>query len=666
MDFRKYGSAFVSALAFSGTMFGAPTVAPAAFRQLAPGAVRPEGWLHEQLRLQGEGLTGHAEELYDDIGNSDWLTRAHKGGQYDWERGPYYARGLLALAYVLDDDALKAKAKRWVEAIFASQLENGDIGPKRENWWANMLALYIIRDWYLISGEPRCVDFVKKYGAFLRMGLQKKPLIGDSVWACARGGDAMEVYLDFYDRTGDTAFLETADLLRSQTAPWSEYYATGASNISYQEHIVNINEGLKTPALMWRLTQAAKDRNGYAAATAPDGWAMRFAGRPDRMFNGEEPISGRNTTGGTELCAQAERIISCADQIAVFADAKAADDMETVAYNCLPATMTPDLKGLRYYLPLNCPKADQQHVFYAHNADSRSIMPGPDAGFGCCRSNLHIAWPKFVQAMWMASNDGGLAAVAYGPCTVKAKAGGREQTFKMTTDYPFRDAVTIELVAGGGTFPLYVRIPSWVKGSAEAGSFRKIQQTWKAGDRVKLDFASAVSVQKGWNYDSAVVRKGALLYSWNVPARPKQVGDRGNGFVTCELQPLVPWNVALVLPKQGDAAADIVAVDDGKAIPAQPFVSTAAPVKLRVKGCLTKEVRWGLYRYEAPGTAVEPPPSPIRAPIEPCTLELVPLACTQTRITFFPWAEADDATVDPRAKVYASDIKPPAGGKPAL
>ena len=176
---------------------------------------------------------------------------------------------------------------------------------------------------------------------------------------------------------------------------------------------------------------------------------------------------------------------------------------------------------------------------------------------------------------------------------------------------------------------------------------------------MKLDFASEVSVQKGWNYDSAVVRKGALLYSWNVPARPKQVGDRGNGFVTCELNPLVPWNVALVLPKQGDAAADIVAVDDGKAIPAQPFVSTAAPVKLRVKGCLTKEVRWGLYRYEAPGTAVEPPPSPIRAPIEPCTLELVPLACTQTRITFFPWAEADDAKVDPRAKVYASDIKPP-------
>ncbi|MBQ1568482.1 MAG: glycoside hydrolase family 127 protein [Kiritimatiellae bacterium] len=613
---------------------------PAAFRQLAPGAVRPEGWLMEQLVRQADGLTGHAEQLYDDIGSSDWLTRAGRKGQYEWERGPYYARGLLALAWIVDDAALKEKAKRWVEAILAGQLENGDFGPKRENWWANMLGLYIVRDWYLVSRDGRCVDFVRRYIRFQQSALKKKDLHGDSVWACARGGDGMEVFLDFYDITGDEVFLEGAKLYLSQTAPWSGYYATGAGNESYQEHIVNFNQGLKTPALAWRITGRALDRDGYRAATAREGWAFRYAGRPDAMYNGEEPLSGRNTSGGTELCAQAERIISCADEIAVFADAKAADDMETVAYNCLPATLTPDLKGLRYYLALNCPRADNRRLFYAHNALANSIVPGPHAGYGCCRSNMHIAWPKFVQSMWMSTADGGLAAVAYGPCTVTAEAAGRGQVFRVTTDYPFRSRVTIELVDGGGEFPLHARIPSWAKGEKDAGTFRKIVRKWTRGDRVEFDFKSDVVVEKGWNYDSATVRKGPLLYSWNVPAEEKVVKDWGDGFATKELYPTEPWNVALVLPEKGGSAAGIEVVDDGAPIPAQPFAWNAAPVKLRVKGCHTDEVRWGNFRYEAEGNSVEPPPSPIRAPRDFRTLELVPLGCTQTRITYFPWASA--------------------------
>ena len=66
----------------------ASAVEPMTFVPLKPGAVKPAGWLREQLRLQAEGLTGHAEELYDDIGNSTWLTREKaKNPQYDWEIG---------------------------------------------------------------------------------------------------------------------------------------------------------------------------------------------------------------------------------------------------------------------------------------------------------------------------------------------------------------------------------------------------------------------------------------------------------------------------------------------------------------------------------------------------------------------------------------------------
>ena len=635
-----------SAAACAAGETGNPKIRPAAFRQLAPGAVKADGWLREQLRLQAEGLTGHAEELYEDIGKSDWLTRGRRGDQFEWERGPYYARGLQVLAWQLDDEALKAKSRAWVEAILASQLPDGDFGPRRGNWWANMLALYIVRDWYLISGDPRAVDFVRKYASFQIEALDKKRLGDDSVWARARGGDGMGVFLDIYDATNDDAFFVAAFLYVAQTAPWSYFYEGGACNESYQEHIVNFNQGLKEPAFHWRLFGEDREKRAYDAAMAADGWSQLYAGRPDRMQNGEEPLSGRNASGGTELCAQAERIISCADQVAVFANARAADDMEVVAYNCLPATLSPDIKGIRYYLALNCPRSDNRRLFYAHNNNDNAIVASPHSGFGCCRSNFHIAWPKFVQSMWMASPDGGLAAVAYGPCSVRAKAGGGDVSFRMVTDYPFRHKVTIEMTEGSGEFPLYVRIPSWAKGQKDAGSFRKVVRRWKRGDRLELDFSAPVTVEKGWSYNSACVRRGPLLFAWNVPGKEKVTGDFGNGFVTRELHPTEPWNVALVLPRSGDAAAGIEVVDSGADIEGQPFRASAAPVRLKAKGCRTDELRWGHFRYEADGTCVEPPPSPIRWPIDFKELELVPLGCTQTRITLFPWAEASAATAE--------------------
>ena len=59
------------------------------------------------------------------IGSRPWFG----GDKEGWERGPYYADGLVPLAYLLDDDRLKAKAQEWVETFLAGQDESGWIGP---------------------------------------------------------------------------------------------------------------------------------------------------------------------------------------------------------------------------------------------------------------------------------------------------------------------------------------------------------------------------------------------------------------------------------------------------------------------------------------------------------------------------------------------------------
>lgn len=95
---------------------------PLAFVPLPLGAVKPLGWLLDQCLVQANGLSGHLEEFWPDLGPDNmWLG----GGAEGWERGPYYLDGLIPLARVLDDDRLIAMAQRWVDSILGMCGEDG-------------------------------------------------------------------------------------------------------------------------------------------------------------------------------------------------------------------------------------------------------------------------------------------------------------------------------------------------------------------------------------------------------------------------------------------------------------------------------------------------------------------------------------------------------------
>ena len=616
-----------------------------ALRELPLGSVRPEGHLERRLRLQADGLTGHAEEIYEDIGQSDWLTNAGRRGQFSWERGPYYARGLVSLAFALDDAALKERARKWVDATLASQRDDGDFGPRRNNWWANMVPLCYLRDWADATGDGRVVPFLERYFGYQMKELETVPLQKESSWACARGGDEIDAVLWLYGKTGEAKWLDFARRLADQTADWTTYYhdggdpgVAGPGRGGYRCHIVNFMQGLKFPAFKWLLGGTFADRSAYAAAFDPDGWAMRTCGRPDGMLNGSEPLTDRSASGGTELCAIAERIVSAAKTVAALGDVAPADDMEDVAYNALAATFSRDMKGVRYYLMLNQPCCVDKGLLFANNGHDTQITgancPGPHSGFGCCRSNGHMAWPKFVQFMWMRKGDG-LAAVAHGPSRVTADLPCGRVTVREETEYPYSDEVTIRIVEGNGRFPIYVRVPQWAK-VADAGTFRKIERDWKSGDAVTVRFPSDVAISS-WANDAVAVRRGPLLYALRIGEKAKRVSsykepyaartitdDGTSSFPRWEIEPTSPWNYALVLDGNR-ALADMEVAQEG-----------GVPV-IRAQGVRTSAGGWGCLRADAPGRAVDPPFSPVRREAAAERITLVPIGETQIRITLFPW-----------------------------
>src|SRR5262245_20827103 len=104
----------------------APLV-PARYASLPPGSIRAGGWLAEQLRLAAAGLTGCLMDIWADVGeHSAWLG----GDGESWERGPYYARGLVSLAHALGDSELGERAQQWIDSALGSQTDDGFFGPR--------------------------------------------------------------------------------------------------------------------------------------------------------------------------------------------------------------------------------------------------------------------------------------------------------------------------------------------------------------------------------------------------------------------------------------------------------------------------------------------------------------------------------------------------------
>src|SRR6267142_3974284 len=147
---------------------------PNAFNMLPLATVKPKGWLLDQLRIQANGLSGHLDEFWPDLGNnSGWL-----GGKGEsWERGPYFLDGLVPLAYQLQDQKLIGKAERWVNWTLQHPQANGMIGPaKNDDWWPRIVMLKVLTKYQEATRDARVIPLMERYFAFQASEMPKRQL----------------------------------------------------------------------------------------------------------------------------------------------------------------------------------------------------------------------------------------------------------------------------------------------------------------------------------------------------------------------------------------------------------------------------------------------------------------------------------------------------------
>ena len=642
----------------SKVFFNRAPLPPSDYAPLPLTAVKPEGWLLEQLRTQAKGITGTLYKFWPDVSDEcAWL-----GGKGDaWERAPYYLDGLVPLAYLLGDEELIARAGKYIEWMLASQREDGFFGPKNnDDWWPRMVALKALIQYYTATTDERVPKFMLKYFAYEYKKLDEQPMIE---WAVARGGDNMLCAIWLYNLTGAKFLLELCKKISAQTLDWGRFFNTFpftrsmARHIPWAEmeagrakeaelsgadrpytrtqyhysHVVNVGMGLKAPAMNYLVSGSSKDREAFY-----DGWQklMRYHGVAMGMFTGDEHLAGNSPTQGTELCAVVETMFSLETLVWALGDLSMGDKLEKLAFNALPATVKADMTSHQYLQQVNQVRASDEPRRWYNNANNSNTF-GLEPNFGCCTANMHQGWPKYAANLWMATRDDGLAALSYAPCTVRFRAGGQPVRLRVKTEYPFEDAVRIEVsVKASCRFPIYLRVPAWCNEfkavcAGETASVKdgvaKFEREWHTGDVIEISLPMTARATE-WFHQSRAVEYGPLLMA--LPIAEEWRVTKGRRYVSdYEVWPESEWNWALV--DGGDLSARHIE-KCGEA-----GFTGEAPVKLKVSAVRAPE--WGMD-----GASCANPPIGMKySKGAEQEIELVPYGIAKLHVAQFPVAKAE-------------------------
>jgi hypothetical protein len=620
-----------------------------AFYLLPLGAVRPLGWLKKQMQIQANGLSGHLDETWADVGsNSGWLG----GTGESWERGPYFLDGLVPLAYLLNDARLKAKAQKFFEWTLTHQASNGMIGPTSNNdWWPRMVMLKALAQYQEVTGDPRVIPVMSRYFAYQLSELPARPLRD---WGKFRWQDNALIAIWLYNRTGDPKLLQLVRLLQAQGHDWQAQYSDfkftqpvtremikpdegrGLADLALSTHGVNNGQALKAAPVWSLVSNTDLDRSGFEQMLAA---LDKFHGLPNGMFSCDEHLAGRNPSQGSELCTVVETLFSMEQSLAILGDATIGDRIEMIAFNALPGTFSDDMWAHQYDQEPNQVEVSLHRKPWTTNGPESNLY-GLEPNFGCCTANFHQGWPKFAASLWMLSHDDGLVAALHSPCEVRTMVRNTEVRILEETQYPFRGNVRIKIEpASAVSFPLRLRIPAWANTPAGApvilvngqhadashdAGFAKIERTWKTGDVVELRLPISPRVVKGYN-SSATIMNGPLVFSFPIGESWVKLRDRG---MTADWQvfPNSPWNYALAVSEEDVQKLSVEELPIGESA----FALAETPLKLRVKA--RKLPSW----LAVDGVADPVPQSPVHSSEPEETITLVPYGAAKLRITAFP------------------------------
>lgn len=610
------------------------------FQHYTAKEIKPRGWLKRQLQIQAEGLAGNLDKMWPDVRDSKWIG----GDKEGWERVPYWLDGFIPLAYLLDDQDMKDRAQRYIDAILAQQKPDGWICPCEEeervgyDVWAVFLICKVLVVYYECTSDPRIEPAVKGALWNLHQWLYRHTLFN---WAAARWYECMISINWLYDRTGEAWLPELAHTLSIH----GMNYQTLADNFMYKSfrrewkhtaHVVNLAMALKAYAVSGKFL----DIDGGAFAEKYLSVLQKYHGTAYGLFTGDECLAGTAPTQGTELCAIVEAMYSYEVLFETTGDQKWLDRLEKLAFNALPATISEDMWTHQYVQLVNqisCRIQDlgREPSFTTNNHEAHIF--GLEPNFGCCTANMGQGFPKFALSTYY-HNDRGIYVAAIAPASLHTQVNGVDVQVLCDTAYPFEDTVRYQVRCEMPVeFSLFLRVPetaerAWIEGQEVCpGEFCELRRIWDE-QQIVLTLQTRAKLTQRPN-GLYVAEKGNLLFSLPISYRVTMHEYEKNGVVRkfpyCdyEFTPTSSWNYGFV---SGEFTCE-QNPDFGNA-----FSVTKPPLVLKAR---MAKVEWE-YQADYPDLC-QPLPKEGGKIGEAEEIELYPYGCTNLRMTEMPFLNKD-------------------------
>ena len=615
------------------TFFNRAPLVQTRFAPLPVGAVCAQGALRERLlSLRAQLLSRCAVLCPQAAEGSVWYGGELPGGR----QAADLLDAMLHCSALLGDQPLRDQALRLALRIAQSQREDGSFGAADETFAARGAMLRALRSAYSLSGEKQILTFMLRYMKFLKDELPRQPLAPDDA---LHTGDTLETGVFLYNVTGQKAIIPVLTMLIAQGADYTSLfhtfpYRTPVSRTlssasleealsregedGYYHHLLrtasaqNLGEGLRTAALSGLVTGSGKHLSAPEVGLTR---MMKAHGAPCGGLTGTPLLAGRNPAAGVsaasicQLADSLETLLCCPDGEHV------ADQLETLVYNGLYAAFASDDRGVQ-----RVQQANQTRI----SREPRFDMTDENANLFTCEDGetlcaLLAALPRFAQAQWQLSRDGGLCAMGYAPCALRYRLGDTAVRLSIDSDYPNSGAVRITLhLNTDAAFPIHLRIPAWASGATAAvsgsvhegtaGKFLTLNRQWHDGDEILLNLPMTVE-RIDCFHQSISVARGPLRFV-HAPAFDANTTEEGYALMDAK----EGFGVAL----RADAAFDVMTGADG--------------------GIVLKTRAVALPRWKMKGASCAQPPIALDETGAEFELTLVPYAKAPIRLAVLPQA----------------------------
>ncbi len=590
--------------------------------------LKPQGWLKRQLQIQADGLCGNLDKIWPDVRESAWIGGEREG----WERVPYWLDGFIPLAYLLENDDMISRAKKYIDAIVSSQREDGWICPcndderKSYDSWAVQLISKVLVVYYECSGDDRIPSVVynilKNYYELLKNGT-----IELFDWGKFRWFEAFIAINFIYKRYKEDWIKDLAKILKEQGADYNDYVELWKRTVNhwkFETHIVNIGMMLKSEAVSCDVLDMPYTDNAEYLRCILD----KYNGTVFESFTGDECLSGLSAIQGTELCAIVEQMYSYELLYAYTGDSKWAQRLEVLAFNALPATISEDMWTHQYDQMSNqisCEKFVGNPIFTTNGKESHLF--GLEPNYGCCTANFGQGWPKFALSAFMHKNNTIINSVM-----VPSELSADGKHIILETDYPFKNNAKYK-ISSKDDFTFIIRIPSFAENIKINGkSFLGNEAIFdvKAGKEIEIfvDFETTPYFKVRPNGLQSV-QYGSLIFSIPISYKMRMHEYEKNGverkFPYCdyELIPQSKWNYAFCSEEMSvktNTVSDI------------PFSYNNPPVVIETK---LQQIDWGFEeKYD---TVCAKIPQSINPISQPNVVEMIPYGCAKLRMTELPF-----------------------------